>query len=47
MKVLKIYLHVYQESIENLNKGINMKIKLSKSDWELIGQKTGWIKEAQ
>ena len=24
-----------------------MKIKLSKSDWELIGQKTGWIKEAK
>ena len=24
-----------------------MKIKLSKSDWELIGQKTGWMKTAQ
>jgi len=24
-----------------------MKIKLSKSQWELIGQKTGWIKKAQ
>ena len=24
-----------------------MKIKLSKSDWELIGKKTGWIKKAQ
>ena len=23
-----------------------MKIKLSKSQWELIGKKTGWIKEA-
>ena len=24
-----------------------MKIKLSKSQWELIGKKTGWAKEAQ
>lgn len=24
-----------------------MKIKLSKSQWELIGQRTGWIKKAQ
>ena len=24
-----------------------MKIKLSKSDWELIGQKTGWMKTAE
>ena len=24
-----------------------MKIKLSKSDWELIGNKTGWLKMAQ
>ena len=24
-----------------------MKIKLSKNDWELIGNKTGWSKKAQ
>ena len=24
-----------------------MKIKLSQSDWKLIGQKTGWLKESQ
>ena len=24
-----------------------MKIKLSKSDWELIGNKTGWLKKAE
>ena len=33
--------------METLKIGDNMKIKLSKSQWEFIGKKAGWTKEAQ
>jgi len=37
----------YWDTKSKFSKGKNMKIKVSKSQWKMIGNKTGWIKQAQ